>query len=183
MQTDWHMPLLLWLVNKLTVLQEKLLPAEIILVLVYMIVKFVIGGVLEPRLLRLVKHKSKQQIFHLFIKIAKLAVITMGIISALGTIGVDVTSLVAVTGLFSFSVGFAMQDVLSNVLSGVMILMHHPFKVGDCIKILTYEGEVIAIDLRYTHVRTDDDVALIPNKTLFQSPVVVCAEKQGKAST
>ena len=178
MTEDWHWPILLWLLDRIVDLQRYLFPAEVILLALFFIVRFVITGIIEPRVLKFAKNRSHTEILKLLMKIIKLAVIAMGTISALGTIGVDVTSLVAVTGLLSFSIGFAMQDALSNVLSGVMILLHRPFKVGDRIKVLTFVGAVVQIDLRYTHVQTDDDIALIPNKTLFQAPVTVCGKEK-----
>tara|TARA_B100001989_G_C24533041_1_gene462741 strand:+ start:485 stop:1027 length:543 start_codon:yes stop_codon:yes gene_type:complete len=174
---NWHWPVFYWFIQRAIDLQLYLLPAEVILLAVFLIIRYLITGVIEPRILKFSANKSHLQILRLFMKIMKLAVVVMGTISALGTIGVDVTSLVAVTGLFSFAVGFAMQDALSNVLSGVMILLHQPFKVGDHIKVLAFGGEVVQIDLRYTHVRTDSDIALIPNKTLFQAPVIVCGDQ------
>lgn len=172
----WHWPVVNWFIDRAIELQLYLLPAEVILLVVFLVVRYVINGMIEPRVLKVAGDRSRIQIVRLFMKIVKLAVIVMGTISAMGTIGVDVTSLVAVTGLFSFAVGFAMQDALSNVLSGVMILLHRPFKVGDQIKVLTFVGEVVQIDLRYTHVQTNGDIALIPNKTLFQAPVTVCGQ-------
>ena len=52
----------------------------------------------------------------------------LGVITALGTIGVDVTGLVAGFGLTGFAVGFAMKDALANLLAGVMILLYRPFR-------------------------------------------------------
>ena len=54
---------------------------------------------------------------------------------SLGTLGINVSALVAGLGLTGFALGFAFRDALSNVLAGVMILLYHPFHRGDCANI------------------------------------------------
>ena len=51
-----------------------------------------------------------------------------------GTVGVDVSALVAGLGLAGFAIGFALRDAVSNTLAGVLVLMYQPFRVGDDIK-------------------------------------------------
>jgi small conductance mechanosensitive channel len=72
--------------------------------------------------------------------------------------GVNVSALVAGLGLTGFALGFAFRDVLSNFLSGVLLLLFRPFRVGNHISINDLEGEVVSIDLRYTVLtgRQDD---------------------------
>ena len=57
--------------------------------------------------------------------------IVIGFISALGTLGIDVTAMVAGLGLTGFALGFALKDVLSNAVAGVLILFYRPFALGD----------------------------------------------------
>ena len=126
------------------------------------------------------KKRVSKDLVQLFIKILRAAIVVLGSVTALGTIGVDVTGLVASLGLGSFALAFALQDSLSNILSGVMILMYRPFVVGDVIKVLAFSGQVIDIDLRYTYIQTESEIAMIPNKTLFASPVSKIAAKKSK---
>ena len=97
----------------------------------------------------------------------------IGIVCALGTLGVDVTALVASLGLLGFAVGFALKDVLSNVLSGVMILYYRPFWLEDKIKVSGQEGVVTDIDLRYTTLIQKDKRILIPNSSLLTNTVEI----------
>ncbi len=101
------------------------------------------------------------------------ALLMFGAITALGTVGIDVTALVASLGLAGFAVGFALRDAISNVLAGVMVLMYRPFRVGDHIATSGLEGKVVAIDLRYTTIDSDDCRYLIPNSTLLSKPMTV----------
>ena len=106
-------------------------------------------------------------------RVAKLALYVFGLVTALGTAGVDVSALVAGLGLTGFALGFAFRDVLSNLLAGVLILLYRPFTRGAKISVTGLEGTVIDIDLRYTKLQRESDLILIPNSNLFTNPITV----------
>jgi len=114
---------------------------------------------------------AKQDIVELIAQIARIGLMVFGTVTALGTIGVNVSALVAGLGLTGFALGFAFRDALSNILAGVLIVMHHPFVRGDQISVVGFEGKVVGIDLRYTTLQKDDKIFLIPNSTLFTNPI------------
>ncbi len=109
----------------------------------------------------------------LLARTSSITLIIFGFVSALGTLGINVSALVAGLGLTGFALGFALKDTISNLLSGVLILLYRPFEIGNRIKILGYEGIVISIDLRYTELDTDGNKILIPNSKLFTDPITV----------
>ena len=104
---------------------------------------------------------------------SKMALLTFGCITALGTAGINVSALVAGLGLTGFALGFAFRDVLSNVLAGFLILLYRPFVRGDWINVTGLEGTVLQIDLRYTTLDSADKKILIPNANLFTNPIVI----------
>jgi small conductance mechanosensitive channel len=106
-------------------------------------------------------------------RVAKLALNVFGVVTALGTAGVNVSALVAGLGLTGFALGFAFRDVLSNLLAGVLILLYRPFARGAKISVTGLEGIVTEIDLRYTKLNCDGDLVLIPNANLFTNPIRV----------
>ncbi len=113
---------------------------------------------------------------HLILLLARTSSITLiilGFITALGTLGINVSALVAGLGLTGFALGFALKDTISNLLSGVLILLYKPFVIGNRIKISGYEGIVVSIDLRYTELNTEGNKILIPNSKLFTDPITV----------
>lgn len=118
-----------------------------------------------------------ESLSYLLARSSRITLIIIGMITALGTIGIDVSALVAGLGLTGFALGFALKDTISNILSGVLILLYRPFRVGNIITISSHQGEVIAIDLRYTKLKSDEADILIPNSKLFTEPVVVLHEK------
>ena len=104
---------------------------------------------------------------------ANVVIVILGIVTALGTLGINVTALVAGLGLTGFALGFALKDTISNLLAGILILIYHPFNIHDKIRVSGYEGKVISIDLRYTKLENEDRVILIPNSKLFTDPITI----------
>ena len=69
--------------------------------------------------------------------IIKNIIMIVGFITALGTIGINVSAIVAGLGLTGFAFGFAFKDMLSNFISGVIVFIYEPFKLGDIVNIET----------------------------------------------
>lgn len=100
-------------------------------------------------------------------------VLTFGLITALGTAGMNVSALVAGLGLTGFALGFALKDVLSNLVSGIMLLVYRPFHIGDQIRMGEYEGTIETIRMRDTVLRAfDGRYVIIPNTKLITEVVV-----------
>jgi small-conductance mechanosensitive channel len=107
-------------------------------------------------------------------RVGRVVAITFGLVTALGTVGVQIDALVAGLGLTGFALGFALKDIISNVLAGVLILLYKPFGRGDRIEVAKEAGVVTQIDLRYTTLSRDDGSrVLVPNSTLFTHTIVV----------
>ena len=108
---------------------------------------------------------------------AKLSVQALGLVTAMGTLGINVTALVAGLGLTGFAVGFALKDIISNTLAGILILIYKPFQRQDRISVVlapsNLEGHVVQVNLRYTTLQLPDRKILIPNANLFTNPIMV----------
>jgi len=96
-----------------------------------------------------------------------------GVITSLGTLGINVSALVAGLGLSGFALGFALKDTISNLLAGVLILVYQPFDIDDYIIVSGQEGKVTHIDLRYTTLDGDAKIVLIPNSLVFANTVSI----------
>ena len=89
-----------------------------------------------------------------------------------GILGVGTSSIVAMLGSAGLAIGLALQDSMSNLAGGVLILLLKPFKVGDYIITSGEEGTVTSIDIFYTRIHTTDNkVVVIPNGTISGSNV------------
>jgi len=137
---------------------------------------FAIASLIVKKIICRLGHHSnpqKEEVLTLIGGIARIALLVFGFITALGTLGINVSALVAGLGLTGFALGFAFRDALSNVLAGVMILMYHPFHRGDHVTITGLDGEVTGIDLRYTTLRNENKTFLIPNSILLTNAIIV----------
>ena len=103
----------------------------------------------------------------------RITLMIIGLITAFGTLGIDISALVAGLGLTGFALGFALKDTISNLLSGVLILLYRPFEIGSQIEVSGHMGQVTTIDLRYTELDNDGQRILIPNSKLFTDPIKV----------
>lgn len=107
-----------------------------------------------------------------FLKISLRAFV---LLMAVGQLGVQASSIIALLGSFGVAVGLALQGSLSNVAGGVLLLMLKPFQVGDYIVVdgTGCEGEVSSMDIFYTKLKTiDNRVIVIPNGTLSNSNLI-----------
>lgn len=99
--------------------------------------------------------------------IAHILIVVFVVIAALGQLGIQTTSLVAVLGAAGLAVGLALQGSLSNFASGVIIIALRPFKVGDFVEAGGVSGVVEGIQIFSTSMRTGDNKAIIiPNSAI-----------------
>ena len=145
---------------------------------------FWFASVILQKTIRRIYQKSdpgKKDVIHLMGQAVKIGLLVFGAVTALGTMGINVSALVAGLGLTGFALGFALRDALSNLLAGVSILIYRPFRRNDHISVAGFEGTVIEIDLRYTTLQAEDKKFLIPNSTLFTNPISLLeARKDGE---
>ncbi|MDJ0648066.1 MAG: mechanosensitive ion channel family protein [Xenococcaceae cyanobacterium MO_188.B19] len=97
----------------------------------------------------------------------------VGFVIALGVMGLDFGALLGALGLTSVAIGFSLKDVLSNYISGVILLAARPFRINDQVVIDEYEGTITQIQLRATTMKTyDGRVVYIPNQEVFQASII-----------
>ncbi|HSB00739.1 MAG TPA: mechanosensitive ion channel [Anaerolineales bacterium] len=100
------------------------------------------------------------------------SIVVAGTISALQQF-VQVTAFLTGLGILGFTVGFALQDIMKNFASGVILLLQQPFHVGETIGVKGFDGTVLAIDLRATEMRAADGrVVILPNADVLSNPIV-----------
>jgi small conductance mechanosensitive channel len=109
----------------------------------------------------------------LLARLARVGLLLLGAITAAGTLGINITGIVAGLGLTGFALGFALKDSIANLLAGVMILIYRPFEPGDRIECAGFIGSVVHVDLRYTELDAEKERVLIPNSKLLTDPIRV----------
>ena len=138
---------------------------------------FLAGGkFFKAMILKFLDDKSPHgSISRVIAGIVKNIMVLIGLITALGTMGIDVSAIVAGLGLTGFAFGFAFKDILSNFISGLFIFIYEPFKMGDTIEVAGNKGKVIDLNLRYVTIQTGNRQILIPN-SISASKIVIVGE-------
>ena len=108
-----------------------------------------------------------------FGNIAYIALLLFVIIAALGQLGVQTTSIIAMVGAAGLAIGLALQNSLSNVAAGMMIIFFRPFKIGDFIEAAGVSGTVEGIHIFSSQLRSADNKAIIvPNASITAGNIV-----------
>lgn len=134
---------------------------------------FIIGKWVARRLANMMRavmqrNKLDPTIIGFITNIAYYTLLTMVIIAAIGTLGVETTSLAAVIAAAGLAIGLALQGSLSNFAAGVMIVFFRPFKSGDFIEAAGTSGTVKDVSIFTTHLLTPDNRSVIvPNNSII----------------
>ena len=151
-------------ISLLTIAQSTIALAVLISLAVYL------TGVLDARISTSRSLSPSLQV--LFSKSLKIVLIGMAILISLQSVGIDLTALAVFGGAIGLGVGFGLQKVVSNLISGVILLVDKSIKPGDVIAIAGTYGWVTALGGRYVSVVTRDGVEhLIPNELLISERV------------
>lgn len=139
---------------------------------IYLVVGAVLARVVRFALQRMLTTLASGQRV-LVARIASYAVLTLFLISALRQFGFDFTVLLGAAGIVTVAVGFASQTSASNLISGMFLVVERAVQPGDVITVGGRTGEVIAVDLLSTKLRTFDNLLVrIPNETMVKSEIV-----------
>jgi len=142
---------------------------SVVLLLVLLVLVRVIMRLIGRALERTTLDKS----LHTFIKsIVRVLLYFLVVLVVSGSLGINVTSLVAVLSVASLAISLSVQGVLSNVASGLMIIGSKPFKQGEYVSLDGHEGTVDEIGLIYTRLHTiDNRNILLPNSKVTDSVI------------
>jgi potassium-dependent mechanosensitive channel len=100
------------------------------------------------------------------------SILLIGFVVALGALGIDLTKITILAGAFSVGVGFGLQNVINNFVSGLILLFERPIKIGDVVEFEGTVGEVRRIGIRACVIRTGQGSEIIvPNGALISNQV------------
>lgn len=140
---------------------------------IFIIGRFVAMGLRSFVKRLLVRVKVDETLVSFVTSLAYVALMTFIVIAALGQLGVQTTSFVAVIGAAGLAVGLALQGSLANFAAGVLMIIFKPFKVGDVIDAGGASGEVEAISIFTTELKSPDNKKLIiPNAKVTADNIV-----------
>ena len=139
------------------------------------IILFYVTGKLRKWIVYKLLEKSK---IDLGVRIAtgtifRYVILAIGLIIVLQTVGVDLSTLTILAGALGIGIGFGLQNITNNLVSGIIILFERPIKVGDRIEVGKVAGDVVRISMRSTTIITNDNISIIvPNSEFISSTVI-----------
>ena len=167
-QELWNQTLA-WLTDKGLSFAVRLVAAAAILVLGWLAIKLIVNAVGKA-----VEKGGKQNtLFGNFVRnvTGKICWAVL-LVVVLGKLGVDIGPIIAGLGVTGFILGFAFQESLGNLASGLMIALNEPFKIGDYVVVAGLEGTVIKMDMMAATLATaDNKKVVIPNKSAWGAPI------------
>lgn len=159
-----------WVMDKGIVFLFHAVDAVIILLVGWLVIKLV--GVAVGK--ALMRGRAKGKLLSNFVcSVVTKACWAVLSVMVLGRLGVDVTPLIAGLGVTGFIIGFAFQESLGNLASGMMIALNEPFKVGDFVDAAGLSGTILEVNMMATVMKTPDNKRIvIPNKSVWGGPIV-----------
>jgi len=152
--------------------------AAVVIIILALVAARIVAGTL-----RRVRHRSGEAgpSIYIFEKLATYGLVILGLIAAFSTLGLDLSSLTLFAGALGVGLGFGMQGVVKEFISGLVLLFDKLIRIGDYIELQTGERGVVAeIGPRATRIRNNDDLdVLIPNSRLIEAPVTNWTHQNG----
>lgn len=106
-------------------------------------------------------------------RVVQYIIVILGVLISFQFVGIDLTSLAVIFGLLSVGIGFGLQNITANFISGLIIMFERPISVGDRVDVAGIEGDVIEISIRSTKIRTLNNISIIvPNTQFVESNVI-----------
>jgi small conductance mechanosensitive channel len=148
---------------------------SLILGLVVFLLFYILSAIIS-RLIRRTTRGHRENLGTVFSRLVGAATILLGFLVAISIVAPSFQAgdLIKLLGIGSVAIGFAFQNILQNFLAGLLLLWSQPFRVGDEIKLDSFEGTVQEIQARATIIKTyDERRVVVPNADLFTRSVIV----------
>jgi len=153
----------------------KVLAALLVLVIGRIIARFLQKTIRNM----MMKSKMDEGLVHFTASISYVGLMTFVIIAALGQLGVQTASFIAVLGAATFAIGLALQGSLANFAAGVLMLIFRPFRVGNYIEGAGVAGSVMKIEIFTTTLKTPDNkLIIVPNAKLTNDNITNYSQQE-----
>lgn len=151
-------------------------PGSLIVLLITVVVAAIAGRLvrqLAQRVLTRGTHGASEGAAYAVGRISQYLILVGGILLGLDNVGINMTALAAVGAVISVGIGFGLQNITQNFVSGVILLVERPVQKGDFVELAgNTEGQVVSIEMRATRVMTRDGISVIvPNSKLISDEV------------
>ncbi|MGD8678104.1 MAG: mechanosensitive ion channel, partial [Chromatiales bacterium] len=153
----------------------SLVPSKLFLGLVIFLLFWMIARLLQRTATNLLvtRDPASRGARQSFITLLAYVLITTGFLVSLSAAGLDLSNIAIIAGALSVGIGFGLQNIVSNFISGIILLFERPIRPGDWIRVGTTEGYVRNVRIRSTIIETFDRAeVLVPNSDLLSNQVV-----------
>jgi small-conductance mechanosensitive channel len=124
------------------------LPMCICSFLVFLIIAYALQRPCQKIIKKLPNHKQKLPFF--ITRVLRTFIILLGIVNSLSVVGIDLKNLIAGLGITGFILGFALKDIISSIISGLIITVNENIRIGEVLTFKDVSGVVLKVDIRHT---------------------------------
>ena len=165
-----HQQIVTWISEKGVDFAINVISAALIFLVGWLVIRLIGAAVLRA----LTRNGKKKTLFTSFVSSVVMKICwAILLVMVLGRLGVDVAPLIAGFGVTGFILGFAFQESLGNLASGMMIAINEPFKVGDVVDAAGHTGAIVEVNMMATVMATADNKRIVlPNKSVWGGPIV-----------
>ena len=158
-----------WIIPILQDVGLKLL----ISIAIFVVCRFIIKTVVKALRTGKASQKMEPTVAHFLANFVNIVLYIILAVTIIAIMGVPMASVIAAIASAGVAIGLALQGALSNFAGGIMILLFHPFRVGDFIEVDGFSGTVSDIDVFYTFLQTGDNKSVtVPNGNIMSNSVV-----------
>ena len=147
-----------------------------LVVFILLLIMFVMGASYLKKILRdriLPRFVQDEGLQYTLARMLQYSVVVIGILVSFQFLGVDFTGLAVIFGFLSVGIGFGLQNITSNFISGLIVLFERPISVGDRVVVNGIEGDIEEINIRATKVKTLENISIIvPNSDFVSKDVI-----------
>ena len=147
-----------------------------LVVFILLLTVFVVGASYLKKILRdqiLPRFVQDEGLQYTLARMSQYSVVVIGILISFQFLGVDFTGLAVIFGFLSVGIGFGLQNITSNFISGLIVLFERPISVGDRVVVNGIEGDIEEINIRATKVKTLENISIIvPNSDFVSKDVI-----------
>ncbi len=137
-----------------------------------MVLALWVAAAIEKRLLRGTGNSSDLSIRMIAANLVRVLLLSIGLLFALSAVGIDLTAFSVVGGAIGVGIGFGLQKIAANYVSGFVILAERSLRIGDMVKVDNFDGRITDIRTRYTVIRAlNGREAIVPNEMLITQRV------------
>ncbi|MCK5839004.1 MAG: mechanosensitive ion channel, partial [Bacteroidales bacterium] len=159
-----------WVVGEMTIALKGILLFILVIFITIWLIKF-IRLILEKEIYP--RAKLSRGVPAIISLILNYSIATLGFLLALAIVGIDLTSLTVMAGAIGVGIGFGLQDLFNNLVSGFILVFERPVHVGDVVKFANMEGKVESIGIRSSTIRIwDGTEVIVPNGKIISNELI-----------